>query len=130
MRKAQNIGRAEMEILHYVHDHQPVTVREVAEHFGETKGHVRTTVLNVMERLRAKGYLKRRKIEGVFRYLSSQPKADMLQTLVRDFVEKALGGSWSPFLAYLVHDAKLSDEDLRELKQLVRELDQQQKEQK
>jgi hypothetical protein len=40
MRNQPNIGRAEMEILHYVYDHHPVTVRDVAEHVAETKGHV------------------------------------------------------------------------------------------
>jgi hypothetical protein len=38
-------------------------------------------------------------------------------------VDKALGGSVSPFLAYLVNDAKLTDEELDELKQLVRGLE-------
>jgi predicted transcriptional regulator len=127
MAKGQNIGRAEMEILHYVHDHQPVTVRQVADYFAETKGHVRTTLLNVMERLRKKGYLKRRKLKGVFHYLPSKPKAEMLRTLVGEFIDKALGGSWTPFLAYMAQDAKLSEQDLRELKQIVRELDQQER---
>ena len=128
MRKSQNIGRAELEILQYVQDHTPLTVREVANHFAETKGHVRTTILNVMERLRKKGHLSRKKISGVFHYQPSVAKADLLQTLVGDFVEKTLRGSWTPFLAYLVHDAKVTDAELRELKQLVRDLDHQQQE--
>ncbi len=61
-----NIGRAEMDILRYITDHHPVTVRQVADHVSETKGLVRTTVLNVMERLRQKGYLARKKADGVF----------------------------------------------------------------
>src|SRR5882757_8498142 len=123
MGKTENIGRAELEILLYVQDHHPASVREVANHFAETKGNVRTTILTVLERLRKKGYLKRRKIDHLFRYVPSSPKANMLQTLVDDFVEKALGGSVSPFLAYLVRDAKLTNEELDELKQLVREME-------
>ena len=34
MRRPQNIGRAELEILHFVQDHPPVTVREVADHIS------------------------------------------------------------------------------------------------
>src|SRR5260221_11944355 len=71
MGKSQNIGRAELEILQFVQDHTPLTVREVANHFAETKGHVRTTILNVMERLRKKGHLTRKKINGVFLYQAS-----------------------------------------------------------
>jgi len=124
MGKTENIGRAELEILLYVQDHHPASVREVANHFAETKGNERTTILTVLERLRKKGYVKRRKIEGLFHYIPSSPKANMLQKLVDDFVEEALGGSVSPFLAYLVNGAKLTNEELHELKQLVRELEQ------
>ena len=121
-RKEQKVGRAELEILHYVQDHYPVTVRDVADHFAESHGHVRTTILNVMERLRKKRFLTRRKVEGVFRYEPRMGKADLLQSLVRDFVEKTLGGSLSPFVAYLSREAKLSEEELKELRELVEEL--------
>ncbi|HMJ63730.1 MAG TPA: BlaI/MecI/CopY family transcriptional regulator [Candidatus Binatia bacterium] len=121
-RKEQKVGRGELEILHYVQDHHPVTVRDVADHFAESHGHVRTTILNVMERLRKKGFLTRRKVEGVFRYEPRMGKADLLQSLVRDFVEKTLGGSLSPFVAYLSREAKLSEEELKELRELVEEL--------
>src|SRR4051812_29938115 len=128
MGKVENIGRAELEVLRYVQDHSPAPVRQVAEHFAETKGHVRTTILTVLERLRKKGYLKRRKVDGLFHYSPSTPKANMLQRLVTDFVDKTLGGSVSPFVAYLVNDARLGQEELKELKRLVRQLEEQQKE--
>jgi hypothetical protein len=46
----------------------PVTVREAADHPALTKGQVRTTILNSMERFRHKGFPRRRKIQGVYRY--------------------------------------------------------------
>jgi len=124
MANQPRIGQAELEILHYVHDHQPVTVRQVADHLAQTKGVVRTTVLNVMTRLVRKGFLVRRKQEGVFKYSARVAKAQHLRSLVRDFVDRTLEGSVSPFMAYLMQDAKLSEEDRRQLKQLVRSLDQ------
>ena len=117
-----NIGRAEMDILRYIADHHPASVRDVAEHLSATKGHVRTTALNVMERLRQKGYLKRRKINGVFQYSPCLPTAELLRSLVREFVHRTLGGSVSPFVAYLTHEGKLSGEELAELRALVEDL--------
>ena len=99
------------------------TVGRVAAHVSATKGHARTTVLNVMARLSRKGYLSRRQVGGVYHYSPRVPKADLLRRLVGEFVDKALGGSLSPFVAYLGHDAKLSEDDLRELKRLVAELE-------
>jgi predicted transcriptional regulator len=118
-----NIGRAEMDILRYIADHHPATVRDVAEHVSATKGHVRTTVLNVMERLRKKGYLKRHKIDGIFHYSPSVPTADLLRSLVREFVQRTLGGSLSPFVAYLTQEGKLTPDELAELRALVKGMD-------
>jgi predicted transcriptional regulator len=112
MQSQPSIGREEMEILRYIADHDPVSVRDVATHISATKGHVRTTVLNVMERLRKKGYLRRRKAGGIYQYSPSVPKADLLRSLVRDFVARTLGGSLSPFVAYLSQECKLSEEEL------------------
>ena len=128
LREQPNIGRAEMEILRYITDHHPVTVRQVADHVSQTKGQVRTTVLNVMERLRQKGYLARKKTDGIFHYSPRLPREELLRSLVGDFVARTLGGSLSPFVAYLTHEAKLSEEELAELRALVQTLDTQSKE--
>ncbi len=119
----KNIGRAELEVLRFIHDHHPVTVRQVAEHFAQKKGHVRTTILNVMERLRKKGFLVRKKSGGAYQYSPRERKADFFHSLIDQFVCRALGGSVSPFVAYLVRGAALSNEEIRELKRLVAELD-------
>ena len=65
MRLKPSVGRAEMEVLRYVADHPGVTVGEVGQFLAETKGQTRNTALNMMERLRAKGFLEREKVEGV-----------------------------------------------------------------
>ncbi len=122
-RPRTSIGRAELEILHYIADHYPITVRQVVDHVGRTTGKARTTVLTVMDRLREKGYLRRKKIRGVYQYWPRVPQAELLKTLVHDFVEQALGGSLAPFIAYLAESGDLSDKQLKALKQLVRELE-------
>lgn len=111
-----------MELLRFIHDHHPITVRAVAEEFGEAKGLARTTVLNVMERLRGKGHLVRKQSGGVYQYSPRQPKADLLRGLVRDFVDRSLGGSLSPFVAYLTEEARLTEDELNDLKAIVRAL--------
>ena len=118
-RKRETIGREEMQVLRYVADNHPVSVRAVADHVAATTGQARTTVLTMMERLREKGYLVRRKKNGLYRYSPKRSQGELLRRLVADFVREALGGSVSPFVAYLAEDAKLNDEQLRELANLV-----------
>lgn len=123
MEPRPRVSPAELELLEYISEHHPVTVREVADHFAEVDGRARTTVLTLMERLRKKGYLTRRNVEGANRYSPCEPKGDVLRGVVRDFVQRTLGGSVRPFVAYLGSDANLSDEELKELKRLVQDLD-------
>jgi len=122
MRRGPDLGQGQIEILRYVQDHHPVTVRQVAEHLARTRGLTRTTALNVMERLREKGYLTRALVDGVYHYSPSVSKAQLLRGLVRDFVDQVLGGSLEPFVAYLAEEASLSEEEVERLRDRVRDL--------
>ena len=106
-------GSTEIEILRYIGDHHPISVGEVAEHFAQTTGQARTTVLTIMDRLRRKGHLTRKRIGGVYRYSPKVAKQDLLRGLVKDFVDKTLGGSVSPFVAYLSEGGPISEDDLK-----------------
>ena len=122
MKNIPQLGRAELAILQHVIDNHPVSVREVANHVSETTGQARTTVLTLMERLREKGVLKRRKVKGVNRYSPRIDKAELMDALVGDFVEGVLGGSVSPFFAYLSNSQELTDEEIIELRKLARNM--------
>lgn len=123
MSKSKTLGKVELELLQYVDENQPVTVRQVADYWFEKTGQARTTVLTVMERLKEKGFLSRKKINNVFHYSSKRPTANILQSLVGDFVQGVLGGSLAPFVAYL-NDAKdLDPNEIAELKKIVREME-------
>jgi len=123
MKLKPNVGRAEMEILRFVVDHPGATVGEVGEFLAETKGQTRNTALNVMERLRTKGFLQREKVDNVFRYSPSVSKPELFQQLVGDFVESTLGGSYSPIIAFLTNKVDLTETQFDELKALVKELE-------
>jgi predicted transcriptional regulator len=116
------VGEQELVVLRWVAEHGPATVGEVVEKFGEPQGLARSTVLTVMERLRAKGHLTRRKVEGVYQYSSRVPLTELLSGVVGDFVSKSLAGSLSPFAAWLSRAEEVSDEELRELEDAVARL--------
>jgi predicted transcriptional regulator len=124
---AESIGELELEVWRYVADHSGITVADVAREFAGRRGSARTTVLTVMERLRHKRHLGRRRVDGSYQYFSLKPKAQFLQTLVGRFLDRTLGGSLDPFVAYLVENAELSDRQLRELRKLVEEAEKKRK---
>jgi predicted transcriptional regulator len=116
------VGDQELAVLRYVAEHGPVTVGEVAERYGEAQGLARSTILTVMERLRKKGHLTRRKVEGVFQYSSPVPASELLRGVVGDFVQRSLAGSLSPFVTYLAEAEDVSEEELQQLQDVVARL--------
>jgi predicted transcriptional regulator len=122
------IGDQELALLHYLAEHQNATVGEVAAEFGETRGLARSTVLTMMERLRAKAYLKRRHVDGVYRYSTATGTGEVMSNAVGQFVEKTLSGSLSPFVAWMSQKAEVSDSELAELEALVSKLQSRRKE--
>jgi predicted transcriptional regulator len=94
-----------------------------AQQFGVPRGLARTTILTIMERLRKKGYLARSKHERPARYSPRISQNKVEQGLVREFVEKTLAGSLSPFVAYLADAKDVTDEELVQLRRLVDDLE-------
>jgi predicted transcriptional regulator len=120
--KSKTIGDQELALLRYVTELGEATVGQAAEGFGASHSLARSTVLTMMERLRAKGYLERRQVDGVFRYQARGTAGELLHGVVRDFVERTLGGSVSPFVAYLTETEEVSEDELAELERLVARL--------
>lgn len=123
MKKTPSLGEQEMDILKFVSQRAPVSVREVAQYYESEKKLARTTVLTVMERLRKKGFLSRVQEDGVFKYSAKSEMKDVLSHKVTDFVEKTLGGSVSPLFAYFMSSADLSEKEISQLKELAAKLE-------
>ena len=127
--RSKTIGDQELALLQYVAEQGDASVGEVAAAFGEARGLARSTVLTMMERLRAKAYLTRTQVDGgVYRYASTARQDDVVRHAVGSFVEKTLQGSVSPFVAWMSQRTEVSDNELAELEALVATLQSKRKE--
>jgi predicted transcriptional regulator len=117
--KARTLGAQELEALALVREKAPISVGEMAKAFGVPRGLARTTVLTMMERLRTKGYLTRRKVEGVFHYSPRAGADEAMKDMVAEFVRRSLGGSLAPFVSYLVDSPDLQPEEIERLRKLI-----------
>lgn len=118
-----SIGEQELALLRHIADRGTVSVGEAADGFGAERGLARSTVLTMMERLRRKGHLDRRVVDGLYRYRARTSSADLLKGAVQRFIERSLEGSVSPFLAYLSETDELTGRERRELEKIVARLD-------
>jgi predicted transcriptional regulator len=116
------IGDQELSLLRHVADCGGATVSEVVEQFGAPNGLARSTVITMMDRLRKKRYLSRRLAGGVYRYQARASSEELTQGAIRRFVDRNLGGSVAPFVAYLSESARLSDAEVKELEAVLTRL--------
>ena len=117
-----SLGEFEIRVLRLVWERQPCTEREISDLIQQERPVGRTTVLKTMQRLEAKGLLVRVPGTGPVRFRAAVDERRVLPELIRRFVDRTLGGSPSPLVAYLAESGKLSAKDLEVLRDLAREI--------
>lgn len=122
-RKLPTLGELEIAVLRLVWREQPCTERQISDLLQQERPVARTTVLKTMQRLEAKGLLKRLPGESPVRFKAVHDAKRVLPELVRRFVERVLGGQSNPLVAYLADSERLSDEDVAALEDIARKID-------
>jgi predicted transcriptional regulator len=118
-----SVGDRELELVRWIERRGDATVGEAAEGFGDEHSLARSTVLTMMERLRRKGLLVRRALDGVYRYRAAVPTGVLDRRAVAEFVERTLGGSLAPFVAYLAESERLDERQIARLEALLADAD-------
>ena len=110
----------ELEIMKVVWELGTATVRDVYEALREKRKIAYTTVMTTMNILEQKGHLKKAQEDRAYVYRSSRPRNQVLRGMVREFVNRVFNGSAEPLLLHLVEDRKLSEQDLDEIRDMIR----------
>lgn len=96
-----------------------LTVGELWEAIRPNRDVSRNTVLNLVDRLEKRAWLKRRKDQGVFRYAAAVGRQPVEAQLTADFVEEFFEGSAANLLMSLLGSQRLSKSDIERLKRLI-----------
>jgi predicted transcriptional regulator len=78
----------------------------------------RTTILNLVDRLEKRGWLRRCKEQGAHRFVATIDRTRTAQLLAQEFVDEYFGGSNSQLILSLLGGKPLKPEDLRRLRRL------------
>jgi len=117
------LGETEMEVLHLVWEFGEATVKDVQECILEYRKVAYTTIMTVMKNLADKGYLQYRK-EGVTYVYSPAKEPDSVRfNLVKDLIKKVFKGSPKELIQTLVEGEQLTQQEIKEIKQLIEEMD-------
>jgi predicted transcriptional regulator len=116
-----DFGELQRAVIEAVWESGEATVRQVWKRLCREKELAYTTVLTAMQRLERDGWLKHR-VEGKTHvYLPTRTRAQAGAGSVRKFVQRMFNGNALVLFRQLVEEDQLSDQELRELQQLINE---------
>jgi predicted transcriptional regulator len=127
-RTAQDVTETELAILHVLWEQGEANRRQITDRIYPEGGPAQyATIQKLLERLEGKGYVRHAKHAGMVTFRATIDREELIQRRLRDVAEKLCGGSVTPLLMNLVRAKPVTPAELRALKDLVKELTQQQK---
>ena len=119
-RRPQHVTDAEREVLRVLWDAGPATIRTLVDQLypgGSTSEYA--TVQKLLERLEDKGHVTRRAEGRQNVFTARVRREELVARRLRDTADELCDGSLTPLLTHLVSTARLSREELVELRRLV-----------
>lgn len=113
----ERIFDSEMKLLELIWSHEPVSAKELSVLAGEKIGWNKNTTYTVLNKIVAKGYVRRSDPGFVCTALIS--KEEICRTETRSLVDKLFGGSRKALFSALLQDEELSGEDIEELRRMI-----------
>lgn len=118
-RKTDTLTAQELDIMKIVWPLGRATVRDVYERLRERRTIAYTTVQTMMNILEEKGHLRTEPGEKARSYVPVRPRKAVVNSMVREFVDRVFDGSARPLLVHLVKQKGLTDRERRALQELL-----------
>lgn len=115
MAKTPQISGAEWEVMKVLWDLAPLTGAEVAERM---RAHPKT-IKTLLARLVKKGALKYTEEGNRYLYRPVYPRERFVAEESRSFLQRVFGGEATPALVHFVENVDLTDDEIRELRELL-----------
>ena len=115
-----SISGAEFEVIKLLWDRGALAARDVYAALPEGHGWAYKTVKTLLTRLVAKGAVSYEQIGNSYLYSAAVTREQVTRRELKGFVDRVLGGSLLPILNFIEGSRSLSDEEVRQLEQLLK----------
>ena len=122
-KKNDQLTPLELEIMKVLWDGSPAPVASVQERMNTTNPLAYTTVLRFLQIMTGKRLVVRNEGERGHVYAPAIPAERTKKQMVRDLMDRAFGGSAHELVLQALGAGKVSAAELREIRQLLNELD-------
>jgi len=120
-KKHPGLSKTEWRLMNICWRKGRVSARVIYEETLREKARGYQTVKTMLDRLVAKGYLRREKFGPIWLYEPDVQRAAVAAREIESFVGTVLDNTVAPLFAYFTGKEKLSREELEELRRLVEE---------
>ena len=122
MPKPPSISDAEWDVMNVVWSSpRPLTAAEVVEQLSGAKSWSPRTVKTLLNRLLTKGALAAQAQGKHYLYRADVSREQCVRAETRSFAARVFGGAAGPMLVHFVRQAKLTPEEIEQLKRLLDE---------
>lgn len=113
------ISDAEWQVMNAVWEGQPLTAQEIVLALADEADWAPATIKSMLHRLMKKGVLTYEAQGNRYVYRSSVKQSDCVKQASRSFLERVFAGEAAPLLAHFLRSAKLSPDDVAQLRKLL-----------
>ncbi len=115
------LGRVELQIMNLVWERGTATVHDVKDTLSRGRKPAYSTILTMMRKLEAKGYLEHDVDDRTYVYRPAISKKAVRHGILGDVLDRLFEGSPSLLLNSLVEQDRVSEKDQRQIKKLIAE---------
>ena len=115
------LGRLEMQIMNVVWEKGSATVHDVKDALGKGRKPAYSTILTMMRKIEAKGYLAHDVDNRTYVYRPTISQKVARKSILGDIIDRLFEGSPTLLLNSLVEQDQVSREDLNQLQALIKE---------
>ncbi|HEC02131.1 MAG TPA: BlaI/MecI/CopY family transcriptional regulator [Phycisphaerales bacterium] len=119
MKKVPKISESEWMVMRVLWAKSPLAANEVVDRLSGKAKWKPKTVKTLIDRLVKKGAVKFEKEGRRHKYSPAVGRDECIATERKSFVQRVYGRITKPMLASFLEDAKLSADDIRELKEIL-----------
>ncbi len=110
---------AELEVLQFVWEHGPSTVREAMNALNQQRPRAYTSVMSLMSVMAEKGLLRRKPKGRAFIYEAALGRDGTRSQILKHLLSQVFDGSASALVAHLLQQAEPSQEELDEIRKTI-----------
>lgn len=118
-----SISDAEWQVMNVIWEKQPLTAQEVIAGLEGQADWAPATIKTMLHRLVKKNILAYEPQANRYVYRARARRSDCVKQASRSFLERVFAGESAPLLAHFIRSAKLSPQEIAQLRQLLNQQD-------